>query len=94
VNNWRSNPKLVECFDSCVAMFHGMKQAASPSIYKVIRERRLALGLTQQQLAEAVGYSDGQTVSVAERGGVGPARRVAATLDRLEAERATQAAAG
>lgn len=57
-----------------------------------VRSRRMALGITQQELAEAAGYASNSQVGYIESGVVmsGPEKRICETLDRLEAERDAQ----
>jgi len=95
VSNWRDNPNLVECFDSCVAMFHGVSRPEprrSPA-GEAVRARRKALGLTQHAVAEAADLKWAAAVSFVEAGKYSPHRdRIIAALGRLEAERAQAAA--
>lgn len=108
MSDWRKNPNLVECFDNCVAMFRTMPDArpiASPRIASPlggrplvgamteVRRRRLALGLSQLQLAAAAGLHQAH-ISQLERVELdGIAADIIAVLDRLEAERAQPEAA-
>ena len=87
MSDWRQNQNLVECYENVMAMLHG--RSREPTGGKLIRQRRLALGLTQFQLAIAAGYSPATArsiVSAVEQNRCSPAR-VSAALDRLEAER-------
>lgn len=94
--DWRQNPNLVECFDSCVAMLHGMPVARVTQRDEWIAEvkrRRGELGLSQEGLSLALGRAHtfvGQ-FEIGMRCGEPRYRRIAAVLGRLEAERAQAA---
>ena len=94
MSDWRQNPNLVECFENCVAMLRDRIARPTPPLSTreqwaaEIKARRLALGLSQHQLGEAIGCREGPIgdfervySTSAER-----YRQLSAALDRLEAE--------
>ena len=93
MSNWRDNPNLVECYENCIAMFRGEKITPWARPFKIkiapeqsveIMERRLALRLSQRDLAAHVGINQ-SFISRAENGSsrsVWPV--IISTLDRLE----------
>ena len=95
MSNWRDNPNLIECYENCVAMFRGEKITPWAQPFKQniitrpdqsieIMERRLALRLSQRELAAHAGMNQ-SFISRAENGSsrsVWPV--IISTLDRLE----------
>lgn len=91
MSDWRANPNLVECFENCVAMFRGEARVRvpKPTEADIVRQRRKSLGITQDTLAAMARVSK-SSVFAAENdfASAGVFKRIVATLDRLEAERA------
>jgi len=94
MSNWRQNPNLLACFDNCVAMLHTMPVARPLSRGEIIKQRRLALGLSPIELGRAAGYPCWRSHSpvCAMESGEHWCQRIADTLSRLEAERQQEAA--